>query len=67
MTKVSIYVDDELHNAVKYLAEYDGVKLTALVNSVLKSYADSRANDVEFMRQRDQELIARRNSEYTEA
>ena len=59
--KASIYFKDtELRRDIELLAEYDGLSLTALVNSVLKDYVASRPEHIEFMRKREQELIERR-------
>lgn len=62
--KFSIYIkDDELKRNIELLAEYDNISLTQMISEVLKAYADTRADDVKYMRDREDDKQARKKAQ----
>ena len=55
--KISLYIKDaELRHDIELLALYDEASITDLVSNALQAYANSRAEDIDFMRRQEQEI-----------
>ncbi len=60
--KISLYIKDaELRHDIELLALYDEASITDLVSNALQAYANSRAEDIDFMRRQEQERKERRS------
>ena len=61
--KISLYLKDEaLKHDIELLTLYDEASLTDLVSKALQAYANSRAEDIDFMRRQEQERKQRRSN-----
>ena len=55
--KISLYIKDaEWRHDIELLALYDEASITDLVSNALQAYANSRAEDIDFMRRQEQEI-----------
>ena len=54
MQKISVYLKDEVSHDMKLLAQYYGVKLTALIDTALTAYLEKEHEDLEFARGQEQ-------------
>ena len=55
VSKISVYLWDEVDRDMKLLARHESIKITELVNRALRMYINSKTAELEFAKKQEQE------------